>query len=86
MPEKNLSLPCATAQPAPRRLHTPDAVVIIVIILAAAALSSTGLPVADVLQLLACAGLVAILLIGLGTAAPVKAIRAALRVAAGPAV
>ncbi|MEU5811257.1 hypothetical protein [Streptomyces sp. NPDC047718] len=82
MPQNNPALPCATQQPVPRRLHASDAVVIIVIVLTAAALNLRGLPVTDVLQLLAGASLLSIVLVWLSTAAPVRALRLALRAAA----
>ncbi|WP_329383398.1 hypothetical protein [Streptomyces sp. NBC_01716] len=66
--------------PAPRRLHSPEAVVIIVIVVMAAVLVAfAGLPVMDVLQLLAGAGLVAVVVVALGRAAPAKGLRVAVR-------
>ncbi|MET7716416.1 hypothetical protein [Streptomyces sp. NPDC005407] len=57
--------------PAPRRLYSPEAVVIIVIVSTAAVLVAvTGLPVGEALQLLAGAGLVAALTVGLIIGAP----------------
>ncbi|MET9568504.1 hypothetical protein ABZY34_05060 [Streptomyces virginiae] len=86
MHENHPVLPCAaTPQPFPRRLHAPDAIVIIMVVLTAAALTASGLSAVSVLQLLAGAGLVAILLVGLGKAAPSKTIRIALGAATGPA-
>ncbi|WP_369780618.1 hypothetical protein [Streptomyces sp. R33] len=85
MPQNNPALPCEIQQPIPRRLHAPDAVVIIVIVLTAAALNIRGLPVTDVLQLLAGASLLAIVLVGLSTSAPARALRLALRAAAAGA-
>ncbi|MFF8265668.1 hypothetical protein [Streptomyces virginiae] len=82
MPENNPVLPCAIRQPAPRRLHAPDAVVIIVIVLTAAALNVRGLPVTEILLLLAGASLLAIVLVGLSTAAPARTLRLVLRAAA----
>ncbi|MFD3524721.1 hypothetical protein [Streptomyces sp. NPDC058653] len=66
--------------PAPRRLYSPEAVVIIVIVVVAAILVAfAGLPLADALQLLAGAGLVAVVVLALGRAGPAKGLRVAVR-------
>ncbi|GGJ95068.1 hypothetical protein GCM10011583_28240 [Streptomyces camponoticapitis] len=66
--------------PAPRRLYSPEAVVIIVIVVMAAVLVAfAGLPVLDVLQLLGGAGLVAVIVVALGRAAPARGLRIAVR-------
>lgn len=74
--------------PRPRRMYWPEASVIIVIIaLAAVLVTVAGLQATDVLQLLAGAGLVAILIVGLSGGAP-RGLRLALRavLTPGPAV
>jgi hypothetical protein len=66
--------------PIPQRLNGPEAVVVIVIVTVASALAIvSGLPVLDVLQLVAGAGLVAVLVVALVAGAPVRAVRTALR-------
>jgi hypothetical protein len=88
MPKKVKSDHCGAQAPAtPRRIHGPEAVVFIVIItLAAVLVPCEGLQAVDVLQLLAGAGLVAVLVIGLAAGAA-RGLRAALRamLTSGPA-
>ncbi|MEU9317292.1 hypothetical protein [Streptomyces sp. NPDC048295] len=75
------SASCVQGTPSlPQRLNGPEAVVVIVIVTVASVLAIvSGLPVLDVLQLVAGAGLVAVLVVALATGAPTRAVRTALR-------
>ncbi|MGI5473309.1 hypothetical protein [Streptomyces sp. CA-132043] len=69
-----------TGSPAPRRLGGAEAVVVIVIVAMAAVLVTVAcLPLIATLELLAGAGLVAVLLVGMLTAGPLRGVRGALR-------
>ncbi|MGW7604534.1 hypothetical protein [Streptomyces antimycoticus] len=73
--------------PAPRRLSGAEAIVIIVIVgVAAVLVTLAGLPMGPVLQLLTGAGLVAVLLVGLLTAGPLRAVRGVLGALLSPTV
>lgn len=72
--------------PIHQRLNGPEAVVVIVIVTVSSVLAVvSGLPVLDVLQLIAGAGLVAVLVVALATGAPTRAARTALRAVLTPA-
>ncbi|GAA1141670.1 hypothetical protein [Streptomyces javensis] len=73
--------------PAPRRLSGAEAIVIIVIVgMAAGLVTLADLPMGPVLQLLTGAGLVAVLLVGLLTAGPLRAVRGVLGTLLSPTV
>jgi hypothetical protein len=84
---KPQSVSCVeTGSSSRRRLSGAEAIVIIVIVTVAAALAAVaGMTVPVVLQVLAGAGLTAVLVVGLATGTPVRGLRAALHALLGPA-
>jgi hydrogenase/urease accessory protein HupE len=84
--DKSSSAACVNPSlPGPRRLSGSEAVVIVIIICLGAVLATVaGMSIPAVLQLLAGAGVVAALVVGMVTGAPQQGLRRALNALLGP--
>lgn len=80
MSERHLACAARTGSAnTPRQLGGGEAAVIVTVLLLAGILALTGMPVAEILKLLSCAGLIAVALITVAGASPLRGLSRAAR-------